>query len=56
VVGGSLLFWGCVGNDITGSLVKMEGIMTQQHYKDILQNAALPSGGNIFRQRTGYFV
>jgi DDE superfamily endonuclease/Transposase len=53
--GGSLMVWGCVGNNVTGSLVKIEGIMTQQVYKDILQNAALPSGGKIYSSENWIF-
>jgi transposase len=46
--GGGLMFWGCVGNTKTGNLTKIEGIMDQHIYRDILAKEAIPSGQKIF--------
>jgi transposase len=46
--GGNIMFWGCVGNTTTGNLTKIEGIMDQHYYKEILRKEAIPSGQEIY--------
>lgn len=45
--GGSVMVWGCFGNDCVGDLVKIDGIMKKEEYLEILQNNAMPSGQRI---------
>lgn len=42
--GGSVTVWGCFSYDGVGELVKIEGIMRKEHYHNILQRSAIPSG------------
>ncbi|KAF2903887.1 hypothetical protein ILUMI_02289 [Ignelater luminosus] len=54
--GGSLMVWGCFGNNKTEDLHRIEGTLKKERYKKILENHALPSGrrligrGFIFQQ------
>lgn len=42
--GGSVTVWGCFSYDGVGDLVRIEGIMRKEHYHNILQRSAIPSG------------
>lgn len=42
--GGSLMLWGCFSSSGVGPLVKVEGIMDQVQYRNILQTHMLPFG------------
>lgn len=42
--GGSVMVWGCFSYEGVGELVKIEGIMRKEHYHQILQRSAIPSG------------
>ena len=42
--GGSLQVWGCLSSSGVGDLVKINGIMTAEEYKQILIHHAIPSG------------
>jgi Fe-S cluster biosynthesis and repair protein YggX len=42
--GGSVMFWGSVGNNRTAGLTKVVGIMDKTKYKGILEKDAIPSG------------
>jgi transposase len=46
--GGSLMFWGCFGNSQVGHLFKINGIMDQHKYHQILVHHAFPSAATIF--------
>lgn len=54
--GGSVMVWGCFGGSAVGDLVRIEGILKKEDYKNILENSAVPSGirligpGFIFQQ------
>jgi hypothetical protein len=45
--GGSVMVWGCFSGCGTGDLVKINGIMKKEQYKQILQENAVPSGLNL---------
>lgn len=47
--GGSVMVWGCFGGDKVGDLIKIEGIMDQKAYHNIIQRHVLPSGKKIYR-------
>jgi transposase len=53
--GGSLMVWGCVGNNAPGKLVKINGIMDKELYKTILDTAAMPSGSQLVSSGSWYF-
>lgn len=42
--GGSVMVWGCFGNNRVGDLIKIDGILNKEGYKQILEDNALPSG------------
>lgn len=42
--GGSVMVWGCFSSYGTGELVRINGIMKKEQYKQILQRNAIPSG------------
>lgn len=50
--GGSVLVWGCFSLAGMGDLIKIDGIMRKENYREILENHVLPSGlrliGNNF--------
>lgn len=54
--GGSVMVWGCFSGHGTGELVKIDGIMKKEQYKNILVRHAIPSGlreigrGFVFQQ------
>ena len=41
---GSVIVWGCFSLDGVGDLHKIDGIMRKEHYRDILETSAIPSG------------
>lgn len=45
--GGSVLIWGCFSHAGTGNLVKIEGIMRKEQYRNILEHDAVPSGSKL---------
>ena len=45
--GGSVIVWGCFGNNKVGDLVRIEGIMDTKYYHKILTRHAVPSGKNL---------
>jgi len=45
--GGSVMVWGCFGNNSLGDLEKIEGKFIKESYKSILQRHAIPSGRRI---------
>jgi len=45
--GGSVMIWGCFGGTNVGDLVKIDGILKKEQYKQILENHAIPSGLRI---------
>jgi transposase len=53
--GGSVMYWGCFGNNTPGELSKIEGIMKKEKYKSILEQHAFPSGKEIFAGQKWYF-
>ncbi|XP_058810201.1 uncharacterized protein LOC131675290 [Phymastichus coffea] len=54
--GSSVMVWGCFSGHGTGDLVKIDGIMRKEQYKNILVRHAIPSGlrgpgrGFVFQQ------
>ena len=40
----SVIVWGCFSLDGVGDLRKIDGIMRKEHYRDILETSAIPSG------------
>ena len=54
--GGSLMFWGCFGGGKVGDLKKIEGIMDQHKYHQILVKHAIPSGNRLFRNERWIFM
>ena len=54
--GGSVMVWGCFSGSGIGDLVRIDGIMKKEEYKEILETHAIPSGlrlngpGFIFMQ------
>ncbi|KMQ83189.1 paired box protein and transposase domain containing protein [Lasius niger] len=51
--GGSVMVWGCFGNEKTGDLIKIDGILRKESYHKILMKHALPSGKRLIE---GKFV
>ncbi|KAF2889583.1 hypothetical protein ILUMI_16590, partial [Ignelater luminosus] len=51
VGGGSLMAWGCFGNNKTGDLHRIEGTLNKEGYKKILEGHALPSGRRLIGRR-----
>lgn len=47
--GGSCTVWGCFAGDKVGDLVKIDGIMNKEVYKDILDEHTIPSGKRLIR-------
>ena len=47
--GGSVIVWGCFGGEKLGHLIKIEGIMDQKVYHNIIQRHVVPSGKEIYR-------
>ncbi|GAB0095396.1 hypothetical protein DMENIID0001_107770 [Sergentomyia squamirostris] len=45
--GGSVMVWGCFGNNTIGDLKLIEGVLNKEGYKQILQENALPSGSRL---------
>lgn len=45
--GGSVMVWGCFGNEKTGDLIKIDGILRKETYYKILMKHALPSGKRL---------
>lgn len=45
--GGSVMIWGCFGGQSLGDLIKIEGKLFKEGYKNILQSNAIPSGLRI---------
>ena len=54
--GGSIMFWGCFGGTKTGHLFKINGILDQAKYKQILIHHAMPSGLSIFPDSVWHFM
>lgn len=54
--GGSIMVWGCFGNNNVGDLVLIDGILKKEGYRNILEDHALPCGlriidrGFVFQQ------
>ncbi|KAK9721412.1 hypothetical protein QE152_g21552 [Popillia japonica] len=42
--GGYIMVWRCSSRDAVGALVRIQGIMDQYKYRDILQPSMLPHG------------
>lgn len=45
--GGSVMVWGCFGNNRVGDFIKIEGILKKEGYKTILEENVLPSGRRL---------
>lgn len=45
--GGSVMVWGCFGNNKPGHLIKITGKLNQEGYLKILEDNAIPSGINV---------
>lgn len=45
--GGSVMIWGCFGGTSVGDLVKIDGILRKEGYRDILERNAIPSGTRL---------
>jgi transposase len=45
--GGSVMVWGCFGNNQVGDLVKIEGILLKEGYKSNLEQHVLPNGRRL---------
>ena len=45
--GGSIQVWGCISAEGAGDLVRVDGIMTAERYKQILIHHAVPSGRRL---------
>ena len=45
--GGSVMVWECFAGEKVGDLVKIEGVMDQRQYYNILKFHAFPSGKKI---------
>lgn len=45
--GGSVMVWGCFGNNKPGHLIKITGKLNKEGYLKILQENAIPSGINV---------
>lgn len=39
--GGSVTIWDCFGGTVIGEIVKIDGIIKKEQYKNILQNSAI---------------
>ena len=39
-----MIVWGCFSLDGVGDLHKIDSIMRKEHYRDILETSAIPSG------------
>ena len=48
--GGSVIVWGCFGNNKVGDLIKIEGIMDAKYYHKILSRHAVPSGTKLIEK------
>lgn len=48
--GGSVMIWGCFGGTTVGDIVKIEGTLKKEGYRDILEQHAIPSGTRILGQ------
>lgn len=48
--GGSVMIWGCFGGTVVGDIVKIEGILKKEQYRNILENNAIPSGLRLLGQ------
>lgn len=46
--GGKLMVWGCFSGMGTGSIQRVEGIMNQESYRNVLLNAMLHSAHKLF--------
>ncbi|CAK9814356.1 Transposable element Tc1 transposase [Anthophora quadrimaculata] len=45
--GRSVMVWGCFGNNMTGDLIKINGILRKEGYLNILRENAIPSGHRV---------
>lgn len=48
--GGSVMVWGCFSANGVGDLIRIDGILNKERYKNILQHHAIPSGIRLIGQ------
>lgn len=47
---GSVMIWGCFGGSAVADLVRIQGILRKEGYRDILESHVLPSGLRLIGQ------
>lgn len=45
------MVWGCFAGNCVGDIVKIDGILKKERYKEILRNNAIPSGLRIVEEK-----
>ncbi|KAG7196845.1 hypothetical protein KM043_014008 [Ampulex compressa] len=48
--GWSITVWGCIGANMTGDLVKIDGTLKKEQYLNVLSNHAIPMGKQLIGQ------
>ena len=49
--GGSVLVCGCISASGAGDIVRIDGIMNAEKYRQVLIHHAIPSGNHIWREK-----